>query len=921
MVADLSPDRLVHAVSSGPVTLCFTDMEDSTPLAERLADAFSAVLATHRRLLRECFAARGGIEVRAEGEEFFEVFESPTGAVRAAVDAQRALAAHAWPAGVAVRVRIGLLTGEAVWTSDGLVGLDIHRAARVAAAGYGGQILVSGATFDAAEACADGGIDFAYLGVHRLKGLARRERIYQVVARGLPRHFPPLRTLRDSVGNLPVEPTALLGREAELASLGRLLSRRDLRLITITGPAGIGKTRLASEAAAQTSLEFRDGVSYVSLAALTDIAAVHVQVARALQLNEIGGGLEPLVMHLAARETLLFIDNFEHLLGASGDLAELLVRCPGMKILATGREPLHIRGETEFRLGPLALPPVGISSADIIHRSPAVQLFVERAAAVRPGLLLDDKDLGLVAHICQRLDGLPLAIELVAARARLLSLASILDRLPSVLDLASNGPRDVPDRHQSLRAAIGWSYDLLPQDQQSVFRSMAVLMDGSSLESADAVVDPSQAGPGLLDLLEALVSRNLIRVTEDDGEPRFGMFQTIRDYGLEQLEASGEAFDTRLRHLDYFGKRTHVSAGRETQPSHVAFVDGEADNIRSALAWSLTDPKTAIKGLSLATSAGMYWWQRSADEGSEWLTKLLDAAADSPPSLRARARYWLTWLAMDLRPPSDVVALAEAGVAEARRGSDRSGSLVMALNILGDSLVNAGDFARATSISEEAVQRARARDDPRLIGITLWPLGLAAAARGDGPAAREAWIASCEAFERASDDLLIATPLEGLARLALAEGDLPRADELATQCLRALTRSGDVPRFAEALALLAEIRLAQADHADALRCAAQALSVAAEYGNAARVRCALQVAARLCSDREQWTAVATIASFLDQLTSGPERWLLSAEAFQRLRENAAAHLSEDEVAAAVGAARDLDRRRAVQFALEVIRDD
>jgi predicted ATPase len=520
---------------SGTVTLLFTDIEGSTQLLRELGDDYATTLAEHNDALRRAFAAHGGVEVDTQGDAFLAAFARASDAVAAALEARGALA------GSPMRVRMALHTGEPQLTEGRYVGLDVIRGARLCAAAQGGQVLLSGAT----RALVD--TEVRDLGEHRLKDLAEPLRVYQAGQDD----FPPLRTLSRS--NLPVPPTPLIGRERELVEAAALL--RAHRLLTLTGPGGSGKTRLALELGARAAESFSGGVVWVPLQTLRDSELVVPTIARTV------GARDGLVEHLGDRRMLLLLDNLEQLLGVAGKLGELLERLPNLKLLVTSREPLHLGAEQEYPVGPLREPE-------------AVELFVDRATAVRP----DFADEEVAAEICRRVDCLPLALELAAARAKALSAAELLRRLDRRLPILTGGPRDAPERQRTLRATIAWSHDLLEPDEQGLFARLAVFPGGCTLEAAEGVCDAD------LDTLAALVDKSLVR---REGE-RYWMLETIREYALECLEASGESEQLRRRHAEYYVDLARSVESLIRSPQAAALLDRlERDyaNLREALAW------------------------------------------------------------------------------------------------------------------------------------------------------------------------------------------------------------------------------------------------------------------------------------------------------------------------------------------------
>src|SRR5829696_8711081 len=528
---------------TGTVTFLFTDIEGSTGLLQALGDRYPAVLDEHAAILRKAVADTGGVEVSTHGDAFFVVFTSPAAAVRAAVAAQLALAAHDWSPGPPVRVRMGLHTGEGTRGGDDYAGLDVHRAARIADAAHGGQVLVSGTTRALVEQTLPDGATLRDLGPHRLRGLAEPERLHQLAGGGLADEFPPPRTLDARPGNLPHQLSSFVGREAEIAEVERLLG--ETRLLTLTGPGGSGKSRLALAVAADLLPRFQDGAWFVDLAPVADPALVPAAVANTLGVPEAADRpiLDGLKQHLRDRELLLVADNFEQVAEAGPVLEELLGAAPRVRAIVTSRMVLSLQGEQEYAVPPLPVPDPDRLPRDLaeLEAMAAVRLFRERAAAASPRFVLTAANAPVVAEVCARLDGLPLAIELAATRTKVLTPEQILDRLKRRLALLTSGPRSLPKRQQTLRAAIAWSYDLLDEAERRLFARLSVFTGGWTFEAAEAVCEPEAFGLDALDGLTSLVDQSLVRRVELPGRPaRFSMLETIREFGLEQLEASGE---------------------------------------------------------------------------------------------------------------------------------------------------------------------------------------------------------------------------------------------------------------------------------------------------------------------------------------------------------------------------------------------
>jgi predicted ATPase len=569
------------------VTFLFTDIEGSTRLLQELGDGYPEVLAEHRRVLREAWREHEGVEVDTQGDAFFVAFSRATEAVAAAAQGQSALADGP------VKVRMGLHTGEPVPGGEGYVGYDVHRAARIAAAGHGGQVLLSQATADLA------GAEVRDLGLHRLKDLSVPERIFQLGTE----HFPPLNTLHET--NLPVPATPFLGREQEVDHIAALVRQSDVRLVTLTGPGGSGKTRLALQAAAAAADDYDHGVWWVPLSSLADPTLVDAAASQAL------GSEDVLVETVGDKRLLLVLDNFEHLIEAAPTVAETIVSCPHLTVLVTSREPLHIDGEWEFAVDPL-------------REREAVALFVQRANAVRSNFAAN----GEVAEICRRLDCLPLAIELAAARVKMLALPALLQRLEQRLPLLAGGSRSAPERQRTLRATIAWSYELLTPEEQATFAKLAVFAGGCTLEAAEEICGAD------VDVVASLIDKSLIRHSGD----RYWMLQTIREYAGELLEEGGEADAVQARHSEYYLALAELAYTERFEQS-MRCLGPEADDLRAALD-DLQD-RDPSRYLQLAGALGEFW-EATAQfvEGAQQLEGALASARDEGPHT-ARALWYL----------------------------------------------------------------------------------------------------------------------------------------------------------------------------------------------------------------------------------------------------------------------------------------
>ena len=728
---------------AGTVTFLFSDVEGSTRLLHELGAArYAEALAEHRRVLRDAFGAHGGVEVDTQGDAFFVAFPTAPGALRAAAEGLKGLSAGP------IRVRIGIHTGTPHVAEEGYVGVDVHRAARIAACGHGGQVLLSASTASLLD-----DDELRDLGEHRLKDLSAPERIYQLG----DAEFPPLGSLHQT--NLPIASTPFLGREKELGEVLGLLTQDEVRLLTLTGPGGTGKTRLAAQAAAELGAGYPHGVWWVPLAALRDPTLVLATAAQAL------GASAGLAEHIADRSMLLLFDNFEQVVEAAADVAALLTTCPNLDLLVTSREPLHVSGEQEYPVPPL------------VHEE-GVGFFLARARAVKPGF-----DAGeAVSEICLRLDELPLALELAAARVKALSANQILERLEQRLPLLTGGARDLPERQRTLRATIAWSHDLLTEDEQRQFARLAVFSGGCTLEAAEKVTGAD------LDRLQSLVAKSLLRHTEE----RFWMLETIREFAFERLEESGEAETVRRRHAEHYlelAESANLSVealGRG--PQRHDLVLPEQHNLRDAIDWA-TGADVEL-GLRLAVSLDSFWITNDPSEGVRRFELLLERYDGPDLVLRARA----------LR--------------------DFAGCATMA-----------GDPEQAQSLNEQALELCREAGDPRGATEMIFRLGANAFFAGDLELGRRLHEESLEGFRRLGDQIGELQALGNLGWFEFEHGDRERGWELTEQSLAMAREAGWVWWIGGRLCELAERSLEDARSEAADRYAREFLEIARSTGD------------------------------------------------------------------------------------------
>jgi len=627
---------------TGTVTFLFTDIEGSTKMWERDAATMQAALARHDEILQRAIEANGGYVFKTVGDAFCAAFVSTTDALDAALQGQRTLLAEGWDEGCVIRARMALHSGEAEERAGDYFGPTLNWVARLLSTGYGGQILVSRAARELAGDRLPPGTSLEDLGEKRLKDLTRPERIFQVLAPELPKDFPALKTLDARRNNLPAQPSALVGREREISEVCGRMREPGIRLLTLTGPGGTGKTRLGLQAAADLLDEHRDGVFFVALADINDTALVPTAMAGPLGVVESAElPLEDVLKeYLGRRELLLVLDNFEQVLDAVPLVGKLLSVCPKLKVLATSRATLRLNGEQEYPVPPLTLPDPGrLPPVEMLERYEAVRLFAERARAVKPGFVLDG-DAPAVAEICARLDGLPLAIELAAARTRLLPPKAMLKRLGDRLKFLTGGARDLPGRQQTLRGAIDWSHDLLDEEDRHLFRRMSVFSGGRTLEAMEAICD-AEGDLDVLAAVESLLEKSLLRQEEgSEDEPRFVMLETIHEYAREKLEDSGEAVQTRRLHAEYFLALAEEAEPEFVGPDQIAWMDrieAEHDNMRAALSWCME--RREEWALRLAGALEVFWIARCHfSEGRRWSEEALTKVEGWEMSRTSRTR-------------------------------------------------------------------------------------------------------------------------------------------------------------------------------------------------------------------------------------------------------------------------------------------
>jgi predicted ATPase/class 3 adenylate cyclase len=817
----------MSALPSGTVTFLFTDIEGSTRLVQELGDGYAAVLADQRRLIAQAVEANGGSLFGSEGDALFAAFASADQAVRAAAAAQRSLARQPWPDGQEVRVRMGVHTGPAMLVDEDYVGLALHEVARVMSAGHGGQVLVSGDAHEGASGALHDGLGLVDLGEHRLKDLPRAMRLYQLAGDGLPDAFPAPRTLDARPNNLPVLPTTFIER-AELVAARQALD--GTRLLTLTGPGGTGKTRLALQLAADSLESFIDGAYFVALESVVDPDLLPAVIGSTLGVVQAPDRtpLQALTAHLRDRRLLLVLDNFEQVVDAGPIVAGLLREAPGLKVIVTSRVVLRVYGEHE-----LAVPPLGMPEG--------VRLFVERARAVQPSFSLGDGNAAAIEEIVARLDGLPLAIELAAARTRVLPVEAIRGRLDQRLALLTGGSRDLPARQQTLRGAIDWSYEMLEPPERQLLERFSVFAGGAFLTEAEQVCGPARdVGGDILEGLSALADKSLLRaIVGGADEPRFAMLATIREYAAERL-AQGDALDrVRHRHARVYADLVDRCAPLLTSSQGSAWHDrleADHDNLRSALDWAHENGDVAIV-LGMVAGLWRFWQARGhLHEARRRVEQALamPGVANQPPALRAKAyaagggvAYWQgdfvtanRWYGQALEAARQTGDGAEIGLASYNLG-------FAALDHEAD---QDSRFRAGRPWFERALDLYRALGHDQGIADAEWAMSLAAAAARDLPAAGDHARRALDAYQRLDNVFGAGWAAHMLLLYRRAEGELDEALALGRQAMDIFERSHDVSGMLLVAYDIALVLLDQGRRSEGLRMAGAVERLTRETG-------------------------------------------------------------------------------------------
>lgn len=878
------PYRSQALLPVGTVTFLFTDIEGSTRLWEHDGARMSQALAAHDALARSAVESHHGTVVKMIGDGMHAAFDDALDALIATLDMQHAIADPAATCGVPLRVRCGLHAGVVERRDNDYFGSPVNRAARIMSAAHGGQVLLSQAVVECVREILPAAVSLRDLGNVRLKDLATPEHVYQVVHPRLRQDFPALRSLEATPNNLPQQATSFIGRDKELAELKRLLAKT--RLLTLTGSGGCGKTRLSLQVAADSLERYPDGVWLVELAPLSDPGLAPQTVATVLGLKEELGKptFQMLTEHLKDKRLLLFLDNCEHLLDVSAGLADALLRqCPGVQVLASSREALGIGGEQAYRVPSLSLPdPKQAHTAMTVAKFEAVQLFIDRALRARADFQVTNQNASTLASICYRLDGIPLAIELAAARVRSLSIEEIDGKLDQRFRLLTGGSRTALPRQQTLRSLIDWSYDLLNDPAKLLLQRLSVFAGGWTLETAEQIC----AGDGMeeleiLDLLTSLCDKSLAVADQNDGDSRFRLAETVRQYARERLLESGGGEAVRERHRNHF-----LALAEEAEPKLMGAeqaewlerLEVEHENLRAGLDWSLVAAESA-GGLRLCGALWRFWWTRGhLSEGREWCARVLGKAeAEERTPERAKVLYAAGAMAYYQGDYPPARARSEESLAIRRQLGDRKG-MASSLNILGNVALGQGDFASARALFEESLAIDRELGDRRGIAAMLSNLGNVAYEQADYPAARALHEESLAIIRELGDRGGIAIILACLGLAACGEKDYPAARRRLEESLAIGRELGDRLAMASSLTFLGYLADEQGDFAPALALYQEGLAIQRELGDMGGVPASLE-------------GLAAVVAALGKALCAVRIW----GAAERLREEIGSPLSPNEL--------------------------
>ena len=952
------------SLPTGTVTFLFTDIEGSTRLWEKYSDGMKSAVARHEEIIRTAIEAHGGYVFKTVGDAFCAAFGTAPDALEATLEAQRALSGEEWGETGPLKVRASLHTGAAEERGGDYFGPPVNRVARLLSAGHGGQVILSQPTYDLVRDDLPESTSLSDMGEHRLKDLARPEHVFQLVAPELPADFAPLKTLDTRPNNLPAQPTPLIGREKEAEAVSELLLRDDVRLVTLTGPGGTGKTRLGLQVAADMIEVFEDGVFFVSLDPITDVGLVASTIAHTLGVQESGGQpiLESLKNYLQGKEILLLLDNFEQVTSAAPLISDLLATCPKMKVLVTSREVLHLQGEREYQVSPLSLPDLeSLPSVEVLTQYESVELFIERALAVKADFAVTNENAPAVAEICHRLDGLPLAIELAAARIKLLTPKAILTRLSSRMKLLTGGARDLPARQQTIQNTIAWSYDLLDDEEKKLFRRLSVFVGGCTLEAVEEICNAADdLEVDILDSVASLVDKSLLKQEEVEDEARFVMLETVREYGLERLAESEEKEALRRNHSNFYlamAKEVEPELHRHNQVMWMDQLEVEHDNLRAVLEWSLESGEVE-NALRLSCDLWWFWFIRGYfSEGLDWMERALSLDKGISKSVRARALTWggcMAWWVGDLermgemlreslalsRQLGDKVGLGwslnfSARFDQAKMNYDRAVELGeeslklfqevrdkfgtgWSYILLGDVARSQGDNERAVKMFEGGLIPLRELGDKNGIAWLVQNIGDVRRQSGDYDLGAELIEESIVLFQELGDKFGTAGALRNLGVAISFQGNYSRAVELLEESISLLRGLGD-RRVVYSLAQLGRVVRYQGDFRRTTELLRESLTLGWELGDTWTIAFCLENFASLAGAQEQLEQGSRLfgaAEALREVLSIPIP-LSDRDEHDRSLAAVRASLGEEAFAAAWAEGRKMSMEEAIDYALKV----
>ncbi len=812
---------------SGTITFLFTDIEGSTRLWEQGPEAMKPTVLRHNEILRTAIESNGGQVFRIVGDGMFAAFTYAPQAVKAAVQAQRDLFREDWKTTSPIRVRMALHTGAAEYHHDDYMGASLNHLGRLLPAGHGGQILLTGATEELVHDLLPEDTSLCDLGQHRFRDLPRPEHIFQVDILDLPHEFPPVKSSIVSPNNLPTPVTSFIGRSKELAEVKSLLVRS--RLLTLTGPGGTGKTRLSLQTGIDILDVFPDGVWLVELASLADPVLILKSIAAVLHVRELPNlQLQDLLAEaLHPKETLIILDNCEHLIEQVAVVVDKLLNiCPHLHVMVSSREPLGISGEAVFRVPSLSLPPLESVSHEEIEGYESVRLFIERATAVNPLFSLTSQNAPAIAQICRRLDGIPLAIELAAARTKLLSAEQIAARLDDRFRLLTGGSRTALPRQQTLRALIDWSYDLLSEPERDLLRQLSIFTGGWTLEAAEAICQVDEGD--VLDLLEQLVNKSLVIPDQRESEVRYHMLETIRQYAQEKLFETGQVEPVRDRYLDCYAKLAGQAGLGIEGPENMTWIKrlvSEHDNFRSALKWGLD--RNLLQAAQIATNLPFFWSRRGfSSEGIDWLEAILRRLPEEEGQLPSKDYLLnqgriLSSLAM-IRLTTGEYQQSAAEFQQSIELFQKIGDIAdisLPYSLLGLLLNFAGDFPTARRYAQEALRLAEMNGNEMRIGLSLNVLGQIEVYQEDGDLslAQSYLDRSLSSLDKLGTSWFNSASRQGLALLAIKKGDLVTAKKHLTEGMQSAQALGDRPFMNVARDGLAKVACLEKRYSEAIR--------------------------------------------------------------------------------------------------------